>query len=125
MDGKPSFEHIFRLTGFHLGAAGLGFLIAAWLFAPKPRRPAALSPRVVQILELRARAQSFAAMLPNAAPAAASGGLGTAGAPGAASAASAVPPQAAPVLARAVELCKALAWPACDADAVRAMGKLP
>lgn len=122
MDPKPSFERIFRLTGLHLGAAGLGFFVAAWLFAPKPRQPAALSPRVVQILELRTQAHAVASAAP-AAPASAGLGLGTAGAPGAASAASAVAPSAA--LARATELCKALAWPACDPESVRAMGKLP
>jgi len=125
VDGKPSFEHIFRLTGFHLGAAAAGFLLAALLFAPKPRQPAALSPRVVRILELRTQAHAAASVAPSAPSSAASGGAGTAGAPGAASAASAVaaPPSAA--LTRATELCKELGWPACDPVSVHAMGKLP
>lgn len=122
MDAKPSFEQIFRLTGFHLGAAAAGFLVAALLFAPKAREPAAVSPRVAQILELHAQARAVASASP---PTNVNVGTGTAGAPGAASAASAVavPPSAA--LARATELCHALAWPACDPESLRAMGKLP
>jgi hypothetical protein len=118
VDRKPSFEHIFRLTGVHLGAAAAGFVGAALLFAPKPRPPAALSPRVAQILELRAQARAVASS-------AAEVGAGTAGAPGAASAASAVAKPAADALARATELCKKHARPACDPDSVRAMGKVP
>jgi hypothetical protein len=122
VDGKPSFEHIFRLTGFHLGAAGMGFFVAASIFAPKPRVPAAVSPRVAQILELRTQARAAASGAPTTGP---SVGVGTAGAPGASPAASAVAGPPAAALARATELCKALAWPACDADSVRAMGQLP
>ncbi|HTQ02744.1 MAG TPA: hypothetical protein VMI54_02765 [Polyangiaceae bacterium] len=120
MDGKPSFEHIFRLTGVHLGAGAAGFVAAALLFAPKPHKPAELSARAAQILELRTQARAVASANPGV-------GAGTAGAPGAASAASAVAPPASTsvALARATELCKALAWPACDADSVRAMGKVP
>ncbi len=126
MDGKPSFEHIFRLTGFHLGAAGAGFFVAAWIFAPKPRMPAAVSPRVAQILELRTQARAAASATTSLAPTTVvNAGVGTAGAPGAAHAASAVAGPPAAALARATELCTALAWPACDPDSVRAMGKLP
>jgi hypothetical protein len=124
VDGKPSFEHIFRLTGFHLGAAGVGFFLAALLFAPKPREPAPLSPRVARILELRTQAHAVASAAPSTWPSPGLG-VGTAGAPGSASAASAVAGPASTALARAIELCKALAWPACDPDSVRAMGKLP
>ena len=95
MEGKPSFETIFKLTGFHLGAASVGFLLAATLFAPKPRVVPPLPARTLQVLELR-----------NLARTAASASSGDA-------------------LAHAVALCKTLAWPACDAASVRAMGKQP
>ena len=92
MDGKPSFERVFKLTGLHLGAAALGFAVAAALFAPKPRTNVPLPARTAQILELRKQALAAAS--------------------------------AAPALARATELCRALAWPACDVDSVRQMGKV-
>jgi hypothetical protein len=118
VNGKPSFERIFKLTGVHLGAAAGGFVLAALLFAPKPREPTPISPRAAQILELRnqARAAAGRAMGVRA---------GTAGTPGAANAASAVAGPASAALVRAGELCRALAWPACDADSVRAMGQEP
>ncbi len=95
MSDKPSFERIFKLTGVHLGAAALGFVLSASLFAPKPRAATPLSERTLKILELR-----------NQTRAAASASAG-------------------PALDRAVELCKALGWPACDADSVKAMGREP
>jgi hypothetical protein len=93
VSGKPSFDQIFRFTGYHLGAAALGFALAAAFFAPKPRASAPLPPRTAQILELRTQVR-----------AAASASRG-------------------PALARATELCRALAWPACEAESVRQMGK--
>ena len=95
MTGKPSFETVFKLTGYHLGAAAVGFMLAATLFAPKPRVVAPVPERTLKVLELR-----------NQARAAASASSGAA-------------------VTRAVELCKALAWPACDETSVRAMGKEP
>jgi hypothetical protein len=94
VDGRPSFDQIFKLTGLHLGAAALGFFVAAACFAPKPRANVPLAPRTLQILELRKQARAAAAA------------------------------SASPALARATELCRALAWPACDANSVRQMGKL-
>jgi hypothetical protein len=92
---KPSFETIFRLTGVHLGAAAIGFVLAATLFAPRPRQTTPLPERTLRILELREQARA------------------------ASSAASVV------AVARATELCKGLDWPACDADSIRAMGSQP
>lgn len=34
---KPTFDHIFKLTGTHLAAGALGFVLSVLLFAPKPR----------------------------------------------------------------------------------------
>jgi hypothetical protein len=93
VSGKPSFETVFKLTGYHLGAAAAGFMLAATWFAPKPRVTAPLPERALKVLELRQQARA------------------------AASSDAAV--------ARAVELCKALAWPACDPASVRALGKEP
>ncbi len=93
MSGKPSFETVFKLTGYHLGAAALGFMLAATFFAPKARVVMPLPERTLKVLELR-----------NLARAAASSGA---------------------AVERAVELCKALAWPSCDEASVRAMGKEP
>ena len=95
VDGKPSFETIFKLTGFHLGAVAAGFVLAAAFFAPRPREAKPLPERALKILELR-----------NQARAAASASAG-------------------PAVDHAVELCKALGWPTCDAASVHAMGTLP
>lgn len=94
MSQKPSFEQIFKLTGTHLAAGMLGFLVAVLLFAPKPRVPH-LEPRAAQVLELAGKARAAAS---------ASSG---------------------PALREAVELCQKLAWPACDPDSVRQMGRPP
>ena len=95
MDSKPTFERIFKLTGLHLGAAAGGFALAALLFAPKARTQTPLPERTVRILELSHQARALAS---------AAGG---------------------PELARVTELCRALAWPACDPESVRQMGKVP
>jgi hypothetical protein len=91
---ETTFEQVFRFTGLHLGAAAVGFALAAVLFAPGPRKSTQLPARTAQILELRSQAQAAAS---------ASSG---------------------PALARASELCRALAWPACDAASIREMGRL-
>ena len=94
MSAQPTFEQVFRFTGLHLGAVALGFGIAAASFAPKARTSAPLPTRTVQILELRAQAQAAASA------------------------------SAGPALARAEDLCRALAWPACDRESIRQMGQL-
>jgi hypothetical protein len=94
VSARASFEQVFRFTGLHLGAIALGFVVAGLLFKPKPRTTPPLSPRTVQILELRTQAQAAAAA------------------------------SAGPALARATELCRALAWPACDPESIRRMGRL-
>jgi hypothetical protein len=93
--GKPSFETIFKLTGFHLGAVAAGFILAATLFAPKPRAVTPLPERTIRVLELKNAARAAASSSPGAAP------------------------------NHAVDLGQALAWPACDPDSERAMGKQP
>lgn len=95
MDAKPSFESIFKLTGYHLGAAAVGFFVAATFFAPAPRAVTPLPERTLKVLELRNVARAAASASANGA------------------------------VDRAVELCKALAWPSCDAESIRAMGKQP
>jgi hypothetical protein len=95
VDEKATFERIFKLTGVHLGAAAAGFALAAALYAPKPREHTPLPPRTAQILELRQQARAAASAAPG------------------------------PALARATELCRALGWPSCDAEAVRQMGQVP
>ena len=94
MSAQPTFEQVFRFTGFHLGAVAVGFAVAGALFAPKARKSAPLPARTVQILELRTQAQA------------------------------ATSASAGPTLARAEELCRALAWPACDRESIRQMGQL-
>jgi hypothetical protein len=94
MARKPSFESVFKLTGLHLGAAAAGFVVAAVSFAPKPREAQPLPERTLRILELRNQVRSAATA------------------------------SAGPDVDRAVELCRALGWPACDAASVHAMGQL-
>jgi hypothetical protein len=59
MDPKPSFDRIFRLTGTHLAAGAVGFIVAALVSAPKPRATA-LDPHTAQVLELGRQAQAAA-----------------------------------------------------------------
>jgi hypothetical protein len=94
VSAQPTFEQVFRFTGYHLGAVAIGFAIAGALFAPKARKSEPLPRRTVQILELRTQAQAAASA------------------------------SAGPALARAEALCRALAWPACDRESVRQMGQL-
>ncbi len=63
---KASFERIFKLTGTHLAAAAVGFVLAAFLFGPKPR-VTRLEPRTADVLELGRQAQAAASS--SAAPA--------------------------------------------------------
>jgi len=62
---KPTFDHIFKLTGTHLAAAVLGFLGAVLLFAPKPRvlREDPVASEVLA-LETQARAAASASAGP-------------------------------------------------------------
>ena len=56
---KPTFDHIFKLTGTHLAAAAIGFAAAALLFAPKPRVQSE-DPLAGEVLELQTQARAAA-----------------------------------------------------------------
>jgi len=56
---KPTFDHIFKLTGTHLAAATLGFMLAVLLFAPRPRVRHE-DPLASEVLELRTQARAAA-----------------------------------------------------------------
>jgi len=56
---KPTFDQIFKLTGTHLAAGLLGFVLAVVLFAPKPRVTHE-DPLATEVLELRTQARAAA-----------------------------------------------------------------
>jgi hypothetical protein len=56
---KPTFDQVFKLTGTHLAAAMLGFMLAVLLFAPKPR-VLREDPLASEVLELGTQARAAA-----------------------------------------------------------------
>ena len=56
---KPTFDQIFRLTGTHLAAGAVGFVVSVVLFAPSPRA-AHVNPLAAAVNELGKHAKAAA-----------------------------------------------------------------